>query len=119
MSEMMNDQAPTGPSCELTDAAVAVIERVAQTHSGPLILTVSNGCCDGTAPYLYDKALVPTNAVPVLETDLVSVYITSLLKGRAALPVRYIIDAVADATSDSLSLESDFGWRLTVRMESR
>ncbi len=110
------DSAPTGPSCELTERAVTVIEQVAKTHPGPLILTISNGCCDGTAPYLYDKALPPTNAARVLETDLVSVYITSLLKGRAALPVHYMIDAIADAASDSLSLESDFGWRLMVRM---
>ncbi|WDL98641.1 DUF779 domain-containing protein [Alicyclobacillus sp. ALC3] len=113
------DFSPTGPSCELTERAVAVIEQVAKVRLGPLILTISNGCCDGTAPYLYDKALPPSHAACVLETDQVSVYITSLLKGRAAVPVHYVIDAFPDAASDSLSLESDFGWRLTVRMESR
>lgn len=107
-----------GPSCELTQTAVDVIERVAKTHPGPLIVTVSNGCCDGTAPYLYDKALPPTNAKRVLESDLVSVYVTALMAESGALPVHYVIDAAPDAVSDSLSLESDLGWRLTVRMEA-
>ena len=35
-----------------TDAALALIERLRQTH-GPLMFHQSGGCCDGSAPMCY------------------------------------------------------------------
>lgn len=39
---------------EVTDAAVAVIEKLKALH-GPLLFHQSGGCCDGSAPMCYPR----------------------------------------------------------------
>ena len=53
------------PRILVTDAAVALIERLKTIH-GPLMFHQSGGCCDGSAPMCYPAGEFKTGAQDIL-----------------------------------------------------
>lgn len=104
------------PTCELTEIAWDLIARIQETHTGDLVMIVSNGCCDGTAPYLYENYLPPANAYKMLENDQLKIYLSAFMADTSK-HIHYQIDAVPDAVNDSLSLESDLGFRFVIHID--
>ncbi|QSO53647.1 DUF779 domain-containing protein [Alicyclobacillus curvatus] len=97
----------------LSTAARALLLRIAEDEEGPFSMVIANGCCDGTAPYLYRDMVPEPHWQLVLQDDLVSVYTGTL--GPDAPGMDVLIDALP-AMSDSFSLESDYGYRFVVRL---
>jgi uncharacterized protein (DUF779 family) len=98
----------------LTDAARELLERIRSQRPGPLSLVIGNGCCDSTAPFLFEHHLsgpgeervgaLPGGIDVVLERGLVG-----LFDGREV-----VIDAQPVACADSFSCEAEYGMRFTL-----
>jgi uncharacterized protein len=99
-----------------TERAAEVVRRVAASGREDLVLVLGTGCCDSTAPYLYDRYLPGADAVRVGEVAAVPVFAPASLErlypGRDGL----VLDVEEGVLSDSLSLESEHGCRLVLRL---
>jgi uncharacterized protein (DUF779 family) len=99
----------------VTDAAREAVRTVQRTGRTNLVIVLSNGCCDATAPYLYADHVPPADAEQVAEIDGVAVlapgWITALYGAGDGLAV----DAIHQPPDDSFSLETDHGVRLVLR----
>lgn len=99
----------------VTDAARAAVAAVRASGRADLVIVLSNGCCDATAPYLYAGHIPPADAQPVGEIEGVAVlapgWICALYGDGDALT----IDAIEQPADDSFSLETDDGVRLVLR----
>lgn len=96
-----------------TAGAEEVVRRVRDGGRDQLVMVLGTGCCDSTAPFLYDRYETGPDVVEV---------------GRAAgVPVlahRWLADLYADgelvlgvdegSPNDSFSLESEFDCRFTL-----
>lgn len=102
-----------------TPAAEDLIRRVATGDREGLVLVLGTGCCDSTAPFLYDRYEPGADAVVVGEVAGVRVlahrWLADLYAGTDGLEV----DAEDGVVTDSFSLESEHGCRLTLRMAGR
>ena len=98
------------------DAAAGVIRQVRAARGGVLTITIDGGCCEGTAPHLYEDYLVPAAAVEIGRVDGIPVYIPGALREQYARAL-VTIDVVDDALSDALSLETELGKRLVMHHE--
>lgn len=96
-----------------TDRARELVLQVAADKGGPLTMVIANGCCDGTAPYLYRNTPIEPHWDLVFEDPVVTVYTGNL--GPDVPGMNVLIDARPDL-SDSFSLESDYGYRFVVRL---
>jgi uncharacterized protein (DUF779 family) len=97
-----------------TPKAQAVVRRVAESGRDGLVLVLGSGCCDSTAPFLYDRYEVSGDSVRVGDVAGVPVFAPGWLAaayGEDGLE----IDANEGAPNDSFSLESEFDCRLTLR----
>jgi uncharacterized protein (DUF779 family) len=97
----------------LTDTARGLIGRVRAERTGPLTMVIGNGCCDSTAPFLFESYLAGPNERHVGELDGVDVLLdealVELFDGREV-----VIDAVDDAGGDSFSCEAELGMRFSL-----
>jgi uncharacterized protein (DUF779 family) len=88
-----------------TARAEAVVRKVAASGREDLMMVLGTGCCDSTAPYLYDRYYPGPDVVEV---------------GRVAdlYPIGegLEIDADEGVVNDSFSLESEHDCRLTLRL---
>lgn len=97
-----------------TERAVSVIERARQRRRGPLTVTIGTGCCESTAPFLYEdfwpgpdqERIGEVAGVPVFAPD----YLRALYPGEDEV----VLD-VSDELAESLSVETEFGCRLILR----
>jgi uncharacterized protein (DUF779 family) len=99
----------------LTDAAQDLLGRVRAERGGTLSLVIGNGCCDSTAPFLFEAHMSGPGETRVGEVDGVAVLLDAglvdLFDGREV-----VIDAgPADGMGeDSFSCESELGMRFTL-----
>ena len=99
----------------VTPAAAAVVGRVATTGRRDLMIVLGTGCCDSTAPFLYDRYTRTPDLIEVGRVGAVPVctyrWLADLYPGTA----RVTIDVQHANPNDSLSLESEFDCRLVLR----
>ncbi len=102
-----------------TPSAEAVVRKVADSGREDLVMVLGTGCCDSTAPFLYDRYFTGPDAVRVGEVAGVPVFahgwLANLYEGAPGLEV----DVDQRVTSDSLSLESEYDCRFTLRVAGR
>ena len=100
---------------EATDPAAGVVRRVRDEGRDNLVMILSNGCCDSTAPYLYDNYTAEPDAAPVGEiagvTVLAPAWLSKLYPGDELLT----IDVEQGVIEDSFSLETDLECRFVLR----
>jgi uncharacterized protein (DUF779 family) len=101
---------------DATDGARDAIRRVAATGREDLVLVLGTGCCDSTAPYLYDRYYPGHDAVLVGAVEGVPVFAHGWLADLYAEGEGLQLDCREDVLSDSFSLESELGCRLTLRI---
>jgi uncharacterized protein (DUF779 family) len=100
-----------GTKVVLTPAAADVVRRVREDRTGrDLSLVIGNGCCDGTAPFLFaDYMAGPTERL-VGESEGVRIFVDDLVassfEGREV-----VVDAGEDPQPDSFSCEAELGFR--------
>ena len=83
-------------------------------RAGALTFTIDGGCCEGTAPHLFEDAVLAGGAERIGDVAGVPVY----LQPAMAAPYRaatVTIDVVDDPTSDAMSLETEYGLRFVLR----
>lgn len=100
----------------MSEEAAAVIREVRSRRRGALTITIDGGCCEGTAPHLYEDYVVPSGAAEIGRIDGIPVFIPGHLHEQYAA-TRVVIEVVDDPLSDALSLETALGKRLVVRHE--
>lgn len=97
-----------------TDKAAAVIERMRELRSGELTVTIGTGCCESTAPFLYEDFWPGPDQEPVGEVAGVTVWAPAYLRDCYPGDDGVVLD-VNDELGESLSVETELGVRLVLR----
>lgn len=100
-----------------TPAAVELIERVRAGRRGELVITIGTGCCESTAPFLYEDFWPGPDQEQVGEAAGVPVYAPEYLRNLYPGDDALLIDVNVDDLAESMSIETEFGHRLTLRRE--
>jgi uncharacterized protein (DUF779 family) len=102
---------------EATRQAEDVLRRVASEGREDLVMVLGTGCCDSTAPFLYDHYYPGSDAVLVGHVADVPLFaqawLVDLYRGQELL-----VDVDQGVPNDSFSLESTFDCRFTLRTHS-
>ncbi|MEI7592974.1 MAG: DUF779 domain-containing protein [Actinomycetes bacterium] len=97
-----------------TDAAVEVVRRAVLSRAGVLTITLGTGCCESTAPFLYEDFWPGPDQAPVGAVGEVVVYAPEYLRGMYPGDDGVVID-VFEGLAESMSIETEFGCRLILR----
>ncbi len=97
-----------------TERAAGVVERVKGVRSGRLTITIGTGCCESTAPFLYEDFWPGPDQATVGAVSGVDVYAPEYLRQMYPGAEAVVID-VSEELADSLSIETEFGCRLILR----
>ena len=101
-------------SVVLTDSARELLERVRAERHGELTMVIGNGCCDSTAPFLFEAYVAGPNEARIGEVAgdvevLLDRALLGLFEGR-----EIVIDAAGGPGEDSFSCESELGMRFSL-----
>jgi uncharacterized protein (DUF779 family) len=102
-----------------TEAARKTVARVAGEGRRDLVLVLGTGCCDSTAPFLYDRYDPGPDAVALGTVAGVPIYAHRWLADLYGDADALRVDVEEDVVSDSFSLESEHGCRLILRVAGR
>jgi uncharacterized protein (DUF779 family) len=94
----------------LTDAAAEVLRLVRAAGRDDLSLVIGNGCCDSTAPFLFEGYLQGPNEREVAELEGVRILLDDAI-ARSFEGREVVVDAGGDPQPDSFSCESELGYR--------
>ncbi len=96
-----------------TEAATETVERARAERDGPLSITLGTGCCDSTAPFLYENHIAGYDHRPVGDVAGVEVLAPRLL--RDLYENDSLVIDVEEGPADSLSIETEWDLRLALR----
>ena len=100
----------------VTPDASKIVRRVREDGRSNLIMVLGTGCCDSTAPFLYDNYIAEPDSESVGEIEGVQIlapgWLAKLYAGDATLTV----DVDEGVLNDSFSLESEYDCRFTLRV---
>jgi uncharacterized protein (DUF779 family) len=99
-----------------TEAAEAVVRKVAAEGREDLVVVLGTGCCDSTAPFLYDHYYPGSDTVVVGEVEGVPIYAHEWLARLYSEGDGLQIDVDEGVPNDSFSLESQYDSRFTLRV---
>lgn len=97
-----------------TDRARDVIAEMGRRRGGTLTVTIGTGCCESTAPFLYEDFWPGPDQEPVGEVEGVVVYAPEYLRTSYPGEDGVVLDVV-DELAESLSVETELGCRLILR----
>ena len=98
-----------------TSDAVATVERCAAARSGRLTITIGTGCCESTAPFLFEDFWPGPDQEQVGDVAGVPVYAPDYLRRQYPGDDAVVVDVVHDVMAESLSIETEFAERLILR----
>ena len=101
-----------------TDAAARVVERARGDRHGDLVFTIGTGCCESTAPFLYEDFWLGPDSEPVGEVAGVAVYAPAYLRALYPGDDGVVID-VEELMAESMSIETEYGFRFILRGDER
>jgi uncharacterized protein (DUF779 family) len=97
-----------------TARAVEVIERAKQARAGTLTVTIGTGCCESTAPFLYEDFWPGPDQEVVGEVGGVPVYAPEYLRTMYPGDDGVVID-VFEGPAESMSIETEWDQRFFLR----
>jgi len=97
-----------------TDAAARIVQRAKRDRRGALVFTIGTGCCELTAPFLYEDFWPGPDSEQVGEVDGVPVYAPEYLRALYPAAEGVVIDVVHDL-AESMSIETEYGCRFVLR----
>ena len=100
---------------QATPAAEEIVRRVRAEGRDNLVMVLSNGCCDATAPYLYDNLITEPDAREVGIVEEVTVLAPGWLAKLYPDQDTLTIDVETGVLDDSFSLETEFDCRFVLR----
>ena len=98
-----------------TDRAAVVIERVRAARTGVLTITIGTGCCESTAPFLFEDFWPGPDQEIIGDASGVPVYAPEYLRVNYPDDDGVVIDVVEDTLAESMSIETEFDCRLILR----
>ena len=98
-----------------TALAEAVVRKVATEGREQLIMVLGTGCCDSTAPFLYDRYYPGSDIVEIGRAAGVPVFAHMWLAELYREGGDLQVDVDEGVPNDSFSLESEFDCRFTLR----
>lgn len=100
---------------KVTPQAEAVVRKVADSGRDELVMVLGDGCCDSTAPFLYDRYYPGSDVVEVGKISGVPMLAHRWLAGLYG-DGELEVDVDEGVPNDSFSLESEFDCRFTLRV---
>jgi uncharacterized protein (DUF779 family) len=97
-----------------TPRATAVVERAKQARAGELTITIGTGCCESTAPFLYEDFWPGPDQNVVGEVAGVQVFAPDYLRTMYPGDDGAVID-LFDGIAESMSIETEWDCRLFLR----
>ena len=97
-----------------TDAAAEVVRRARANRQGTLTITLGTGCCESTAPFLYEDFWPGPDQERVGEVAGVEVFAPEYLRASYPGDEGVVID-VYEGPAESMSIETEWGCRLILR----
>jgi uncharacterized protein (DUF779 family) len=97
-----------------TDAVARIVERAQRSRRGALVFTIGTGCCESTAPSLYEDFWPGPDAEQVGEVAGVPVFAPAYLRALYPADEGVTIDVVDDL-AESMSIETEYGCRFILR----
>jgi uncharacterized protein (DUF779 family) len=97
-----------------TDRAAAVVRQMQHLRTGTLTITLGTGCCESTAPFLYEDHYAGPDAEQVGAVAGVPVLAPALLRALYGDDEQLVVDVV-DELAESFSIETELGVRLALR----
>ena len=101
-----------------TDAAARIVEQARRDRRGVLVFTIGTGCCESTAPFLYEDFWPGPDAEQVGEVAGVPVYAPEYLRTLYPAGDGVTIDVDASQMAESMSIETEYGCRFILRDQS-
>jgi uncharacterized protein (DUF779 family) len=97
-----------------TAAAERVVERAKRDRRGALVFTIGTGCCESTAPFLYEDFWPGPDSEAVGEVAGVPVFAPAYLRALYPGSDGVTVD-VEDSMAESMSIETEYGCRFILR----
>ena len=101
-----------------TDAAARIVARSRRDRTGALVFTIGTGCCESTAPFLYEDFWPGPDSETVGEVAGVPVYAPAYLRALYPGDDGVTID-VEELMAESMSIETEYGCRFVLRGDER
>ena len=98
-----------------TAAAARLVERAKRDRRGALVFTIGTGCCESTAPFLYEDFWPGPDSEPVGEVAGVAVFAPEYLRALYPGDDGVVIDVEDDLMAESMSIETEYGCRFVLR----
>jgi uncharacterized protein (DUF779 family) len=98
-----------------TAAAARLVERAKRDRRGALVFTIGTGCCESTAPFLYEDFWPGPDSEPVGEVAGVAVFAPELLRTLYPGDDGVVIDVDDGLMAESMSIETEYGCRFVLR----
>ena len=98
-----------------TPSAARVVERARRDRKGTLVFTIGTGCCESTAPFLYEDFWPGPDHEQVGEVAGVAVFAPAYLRSLYPGNDGVVIDVDDELMAESMSIETEYGCRFVLR----
>ncbi|MDQ1455218.1 MAG: uncharacterized protein QOH28_838 [Actinomycetota bacterium] len=98
-----------------TAAAARVVERARRDRRGALVFTIGTGCCESTAPFLYEDFWPGPDSEAVGDIAGVLVYAPEYLRILYPGDEGVTVDVEEGSMAESMSIETEYGCRFILR----
>jgi uncharacterized protein (DUF779 family) len=98
-----------------TAAAARIVERAKRDRRGALVFTIGTGCCESTAPFLYEDFWPGPDSEPVGEIAGVTVFAPEYLRALYPGDDGVVVDVDEGLMAESMSIETEYGCRFILR----
>lgn len=98
-----------------TAAAARIVERAKRDRRGVLVFTIGTGCCESTAPFLYEDFWPGPDAESVGEVSGVPVFVPEYLRALYPGDDGVTVDVEEGSMAESMSIETEYGCRFILR----
>jgi uncharacterized protein (DUF779 family) len=98
-----------------TDRAARIVEQMRAMRSGRLTITIGTGCCESTAPFLYEDFWPGPDQEVVGHVGDVEVFAPAYLRKLYPGDEGAVVDVDEDYVAESLSIETELGCRFVLR----
>ena len=98
-----------------TAAAARIVERAKRDRRGALVFTIGTGCCESTAPFLYEDFWPGPDSESVGEVAGVDVFAPEYLRNLYPGDDGVVVDVEDGLMAESMSIETEYGCRFILR----
>jgi uncharacterized protein (DUF779 family) len=98
-----------------TTAAERIVERAMRDRRGALVFTIGTGCCESTAPFLYEDFWPGPDSEPVGEVAGIPVFAPQYLRALYPGDDGVTVDVEEGSMAESMSIETEYGCRFILR----